>query len=266
MLLRANNVSDFGRRIVDDTGQMVEAGAVGPLDDVILLGAPGDLLRAEHKIFELAEALAGHFHTDHALAALGGETVDVFGAIGGPAAIVHKGLLGFFGFLPQGLEFFGPGEVAVGVPAGEQLFGGGLVELAPLRLKVGRMRAGGTAAVGRGAFIPIDAQPLEAVQDGGEGFGDVTGLVGVVDPQDELAAVLAGEEPVEQGGANAADVQVTGGAGSESGADHGCFSRARGGLRACFTHGRGPGVWEKSPLKAALGGLLFAHSRGGAAF
>ena len=43
--------------------------------------------------------------------------------------------------------------------------------------------------------------------------------VGVLDAQDELAAVLARVGPGEQRGARAADVQIAGGAGGEAGAD-----------------------------------------------
>jgi len=44
-----------------------------------------------------------------------------------------------------------------------------------------------------GALIPIDAEPFEAVEDRLKRLGDVALGVGVVDAQDELAAVLAGE-------------------------------------------------------------------------
>ena len=44
--------------------------------------------------------------------------------------------------------------------------------------------------------------------------------VGVLDAQDERAAVLARVGPGKQRGAGAADMQVAGGAGSETGADH----------------------------------------------
>ena len=44
-------------------------------------------------------------------------------------------------------------------------------------------------------------------------------LVGVVDPQNELPAVLPGKEPIEQRSAYAANVQISGRAGSEAGAN-----------------------------------------------
>jgi hypothetical protein len=43
-------------------------------------------------------------------------------------------------------------------------------------------------------------------------------LVGVVDPQDELAAMVPRQEPVEQSRPNAADMQEAGWAGGESSA------------------------------------------------
>src|SRR3982750_4494240 len=71
-----------------------------------------------------------------------------------------------------------------------------------------------------GPLVPVEAEPAEAVEDGLQRLGDVALLVGVVDAQDELAAVLAGEQPVEKGRADAADVQVAGRAGGESRANH----------------------------------------------
>ncbi len=70
-----------------------------------------------------------------------------------------------------------------------------------------------------GPFVPVDAQPAEAVQDRRERRLDVPLLIGVVDPQQELPAVLPGEQPVEQRRAHAADVQVAGRTGGETGAN-----------------------------------------------
>ena len=71
-------------------------------------------------------------------------------------------------------------------------------------------------AANLGAFVPVDAQPAEAVEDRLQGLVDVPLLIGVVDPQDELPAVRAGEQPAEQGRADPADVQVAGRTGSKS--------------------------------------------------
>src|SRR6266571_3757950 len=60
-------------------------------------------------------------------------------------------------------------------------------------------------------LVPIEAEPSEAVEDH---FGVLLGgalPVGVFDAQQELAARVAGVQPVEEGGAGAADVEVAGG-------------------------------------------------------
>ena len=53
------------------------------------------------------------------------------------------------------------------------------------------------------------------------------GEVGVFDTEQELPAGVPGEQPVEQGGAGPADVEIAGGAGGEAGADHDAILRVR---------------------------------------
>ena len=65
-------------------------------------------------------------------------------------------------------------------------------------------------AAGVRAFIPIQAEPAQAIVDRGRGFLGVAGFVRVLDAQNKRAAVMAREKPVEERGARAADVQVTG--------------------------------------------------------
>lgn len=70
---------------------------------------------------------------------------------------------------------------------------------------------GGAWAADFGAFIPVKAEPVHAFEDGFAGFFCVPGGVCVFDTEDEFAVVLTGVEPVEEGGAGAADVEVAGG-------------------------------------------------------
>lgn len=71
------------------------------------------------------------------------------------------------------------------------------------------------------AFIPIEAEPLEAVDDALDEFGLVALGVGILDAKDHGAALLAGVEPVEESGAGAADVEIAGGGWCEANADGG---------------------------------------------
>ena len=77
-----------------------------------------------------------------------------------------------------------------------------------------------------GPFVPIDSQPAKAVQDGGQCRLDVPLGVGVVDAQQKLSAMPPGEQPIEQGRADAADVQISGRTGSKTSANHECCRRA----------------------------------------
>src|SRR3954471_10610750 len=58
--------------------------------------------------------------------------------------------------------------------------------------------------------VPGQPQPGQAVDDGVDGGRGRTLAVGVLDAQQHLAAVAAREQPVEQGGAAASDVEKAG--------------------------------------------------------
>ena len=81
----------------------------------------------------------------------------------------------------------------IGQSAVEQGFNGRLVEVQPLRLIIR-----GMGAADFGAFVPVDAHPVQPAEDRPQGLLDVPLLVGVVDAQDELAAVVPGKQPAEQ--------------------------------------------------------------------
>src|SRR5687768_16072592 len=67
--------------------------------------------------------------------------------------------------------------------------------------------------------VPLEAEPAEVVKKLLRGGFGGAGEVGVFDAQEELAAGVAGEEPVEERGSCAADVEVPGGGGGEAGDD-----------------------------------------------
>ena len=85
------------------------------------------------------------------------------------------------------------------------------INLAATTLEVGTAvaaaRAGGVA--GGGTFIPVEPQPAQPTQNDIDGLLAVALGVGVFDAQDEFPAMVTGEEPVEEGRAGPANVQVT---------------------------------------------------------
>src|SRR5213078_3634338 len=78
---------------------------------------------------------------------------------------------------------------------------------------------GQARALEDGLFVPVEAEPGEAVEDDLGVFVGGTRLVGVFDAQQELPAFFAGEEPVEEGGAGPADVEKASRRRSEADAD-----------------------------------------------
>ncbi len=62
-------------------------------------------------------------------------------------------------------------------------------------------------SAGLRTFVPFEPEPAESVVDCLRGFGGVAGLIGILDPQDKCAAGVMREEPVEERGARATDVE-----------------------------------------------------------
>src|SRR5690606_27623416 len=67
-------------------------------------------------------------------------------------------------------------------------------------------------------FVVVQAQPVHSLEDGIDRRLGAALAVGVLDPQHEPAAAMAGLQPAVQRGAGATDVQVAGGTGGETGA------------------------------------------------
>jgi hypothetical protein len=67
--------------------------------------------------------------------------------------------------------------------------------------------------------VPLEAEPFEAIDDGVDrGLGRAL-AVGILDAQPEDAAVMAGEQPVEQGGARPANMEEAGRRGGKAAND-----------------------------------------------
>ena len=79
-----------------------------------------------------------------------------------------NGLPAFWAASRSACSSSGRGEVAIGGAARQQLLDGRLIFVQPLRLIVRPIRPADFRA-----FVPIEAQPLQAVQDRSERFLDV---------------------------------------------------------------------------------------------
>ncbi len=199
MVVAADDVGDAHVVVVDDHRQHVGRRAVGA---------------QQHEVVEIAVRpgdAALHLVVDHGLA-LGRrleahDRRDARGRLGGvavaPASVVaHRALLGL-GALAHRREFILAGEAMIRLALGEQ---------SQRHLAV---TVGAGELVHRLA-VPIEAEPGEAVDDRGDrGVGRAL-AVGVLDAQEHLAAVTTGEEPVEERGTRAADVEEARGRGREA--------------------------------------------------
>src|SRR5262249_29229214 len=133
-----------------------------------------------------------------------------------PAAF--SGVHGLASFLERlfalALQFFRRAETVVRFLLLDEPLGIGAVGSHLVGLAVRRER---TAHVG--AFVPIQAQPFQVFKELRLVAGFAALNVGVFDPENESAALLPREQPIEQRRAHVADVQLARGRRSKAYAD-----------------------------------------------
>ena len=145
-----------------------------------------------------------------------------------PDEVVDDGLAVVGDPEPQGAR----GEAAVAAPtvvAGRRVAGPGLHVLPRAVAEVGvagLVQASGRGAVGVkplglavGTLVPVDPQPAQRALDALGQLVAREGGIGVLDPEDERAALVAGVEPVEQRGPGPAHVEEPRGRGRETDPD-----------------------------------------------
>ncbi len=109
------------------------------------------------------------------------------------------------------LETHGSVFFRINAACGLQLGQVSIVDRLALTLKVGAVRAAHLWT-----FIPVQAQPAQALHDAALRFFGIACAVRILDPQDESAAGLTRKKPVEQSRAATADMQIASGRGSKT--------------------------------------------------
>src|SRR5882724_3266783 len=79
--------------------------------------------------------------------------------------------------------------------------------------------AGGAGKLEDNLAVPVEAQPFHAVDDGVDRLLGGALAIGVFDAQAKCAAVMARQQPIEQGRSSTADVQESGGGGGKTSDD-----------------------------------------------
>jgi hypothetical protein len=217
MVVAADAVRDGHVEVVHHHAEIVGRHAVGAQQHEIVQFAVGDLDAA------LDQVVPGHDAVVRVAKAQDrpdvGRRRPARGILRPPAAVVARLEAGRALRLAHGVQFFLARIAPVGMAALDELIRHFGVALQTLHLVE---RAG----------IPAQPEPAHAVEDGVDGSLGRALDVGVLDAQDEAAAMLARIGPGIQRRAGAADMEVAGGAGGEAGADgsvHG-LQRAKGAI------------------------------------
>src|SRR5439155_18114225 len=121
-------------------------------------------------------------------------------------AVVARSLPAGQGRSSPFLQLLRRAVAGVGVAIGSEAADGLVVDRQSLGLAVGPERPTDLRAL-----VPVEAEPAQRVDDDADGLVRGALAVGVLDPEDEDAAMVPGEKPVVEGGPGVADVQVAGG-------------------------------------------------------
>ena len=196
MIGAANNMGDAHVEIIHHHGQHISGRAVAAEQDHVVELVIGVAHIAQHFVVNDGLAILAGFQAHdigrtRRIAAAAAASVVTHGLAGGLLCLAHQG------------QFLRGAIAAIGVAGGEQLLGHFAMPL-------------GAGELINGLAVPVQTHPFHAVQDGGDGLGRRAFAVGIFDAQKELAAGMAGIQPVEQGRAGPADMQKAGGRGGKA--------------------------------------------------
>ena len=182
VVVAADDVGDAHLEVVDRDREVVQRSPIATRDHEVVQGGVRERDRSADEV------------VDHRLALVGDPKADRrVGSVAGLAAVSGTVVLR----LPRA-NLLAAGGVAVGGARVEQALERGTVGLA-------------TLVLGDRAFIPVELEPPERVEDLLDVLGRGPLAVGVLDPQGQRTACSAGGKPVIECGAGAADVKGAGG-------------------------------------------------------
>ena len=198
------------QRIVDHHGEVVGGRPVRADDDRIADDVDGKPDVAAHDVLEDDVVVVRHAEADRGPLAAGDARLRLLVRQPPARAALRRPPFGRRG-LALLLELGRGAEAVVGPVVVHQLLGVRLVEMEPLGLPV---RTVGAADVR--PLVPVESEPAKVLENGGLGLARRPFGIGVLNPQDEGAALSARQQPVEERRASVPDVQETGGTRGES--------------------------------------------------
>ena len=211
MIVASDRMGDPHVMIVDDDGQHVGRRFIAPQQHHVVELAVRHPDGTLHGILDDGLAFAGRLEADDRLDA--GRRIA--GIAVAPAPVIEHPATFRLGPLAHLRELFLGGVTAIGLS---------FVEQAMRRLDM----AGATRELAHRLIVPVEPEPGEAIEDRGDRLLGGTAAVGILDPQQEAAAVVARKQPVEQRRPRAAYVEKSRRRRGEAGHDrHGGSSASR---------------------------------------
>ncbi len=202
-LFAAQDVGDAHQVVVDHVGEEVGGQAVGLHQHLHVHAIPRNLDIAAEHVRHHADALGRHLHAGDVGLAGGEAALHLILRQVHAVAVVARGFLARHLLGANRIEALGRAEAGEGMALLDQFVRILLVDMPALALPVRAMRAADVRAL-----VPFDAEPAQGVVDLLLGLPRRTQLVGVLDAQDELTAVLTREAQVEQRDVCGTDVRV----------------------------------------------------------
>ena len=204
VVVAADDMADRHVDVVDDDAEIIRRRAVGAGDDEIVELAVFEDDIALDQIFDHRRALARRAEADD-IGLVGRQRGNH--AFRRPAsAVIGRFAFFFHRRLAFGVELRGAASAGIGFAHGQQFLN---------LLSVKRV----ALALIKRPFVIIEFEPFHGVKNRLDRLGGRPFAVGVLDAQDKFAAMMTREEKIKQRGARAADMQIAGRAGRESGSD-----------------------------------------------
>ena len=211
MFFGANDVRDFQRCIVHDSCKVIERRSVTASHHWVRHQAAVPFNLASYMIVDCHFVGTRNQQTNNKRLSVSDEFFCfVFGQCQRRTAADVDSLF-FLRRFALGLSVLRNFKVSIGLAGIQQLVQSCVVQVAPLRLKVRSVWSTDFRA-----FVPVEPQPAEGIQNRPKRGVNISLLIGVVNSQNKLTTIVACPQPAKKGGTHPADVHITGRAGGKT--------------------------------------------------
>src|SRR5690606_12376986 len=215
----ADDVRDPHERVIHDDSEVVRRHAIGAENDEVADLGTRNLDHAPDGVVDDDLALAGRADSERGASAFALGARDLGTREPQTGTVVAGGFAARDGGQPLLLELLRRTEAGIRQPRLEEAVRVFAVDRAALALAVRRVRPLLIGPFDARPLVPLEPEPAEVLEDRCLRARDRPLAVGVLDPQDEGAAVMTGEQPVQHRRPRVPHVEAAGRARGESGSD-----------------------------------------------